>query len=143
MGKEQTGLAPPSASAVSGPADSETEAVAKAVRRRFSAEYKMRILQEADNCSSGEIGALLRREGLYWSHLTNWRRQREAGQLMGLRPKKRGPKPDPQAEEIKRLHRELERLQVRLQQAEAIIDAQHKPAQQFRPNSSSEGNETK
>ncbi len=143
MGKDQTGLAQPSASAASGPAEPETEAVVKPVRRRFSAEYKMGILQEADNCSSGEIGALLQREGLYWSHLTNWRRQREAGQLMGLGPRKRGPKPDPQAEEIKRLRHEMERLQVRLQQAEATIDALNKPEEPFDPNSSVEGNETK
>jgi transposase len=121
----------------------ETEVVAKAVRRRYSAEYKLRILQEADECSNGEIGALLRREGLYSSHLTTWRRQREAGQLKGLEPRKRGPKPDPQAEELKRLRHENERLRVRLQQAEAIIDAQKKLAQLFSPNASSEDNETK
>lgn len=114
----------PSNNPVSATAVAETEVVAKAVRRRFSAEYKLRILQEADKCSSGEIGALLRREGLYSSHLTTWRRQREAGQLRGLGPKQRGPKPDPQAEELKRLRHENERLRVRLQQAEAIIEAQ-------------------
>lgn len=121
----------------------DTEVVAKAVRRRFSAEYKLRILQEAEACSSGEIGALLRREGLYSSHLTTWRRQREAGQLAGLSPKKRGPKPDPQAEELKRLRKENERLQVRLQQAEAIIEAQKKLAQLFGPGSTSESDEPK
>ena len=119
----------------------DTEVVAKAVRRRFSAEYKLRILEEAEACSSGEIGALLRREGLYSSHLTTWRRQREAGQLAGLAPKKRGPKPDPQAEELKRLRKENERLQVRLQQAEAIIEAQKKLAQLFRLGSTSESDE--
>lgn len=121
----------------------DTEVVAKAVRRRFSAEYKLRILEEAEACSSGEIGALLRREGLYSSHLTTWRRQREAGQLAGLAPKKRGPKPDPQAEELKRLRKENERLQVRLQQAEAIIEAQKKLAQLFGLNSMSESDEPK
>jgi transposase-like protein len=121
----------------------DTEVVAKAVRRRFSAEYKLRILQEAEACSNGEIGALLRREGLYSSHLTTWRRQQEAGQLAGLSPKKRGPKPDPQAEELKRLRRENERLQVRLQQAEAIIEAQKKLAQLFGPGSTSESDEPK
>jgi transposase len=119
----------------------DTEVVAKAVRRRFSAEYKLRILEEAEACSSGEIGALLRREGLYSSHLTTWRRQREAGQLAGLAPKKRGPKPDPQAEELKRLRKENERLQVRLQQAEAIIEAQKKLAQLFGLGSTSESDE--
>ena len=119
----------------------DTEVVAKAVRRHFSAEYKLRILEEAEACSSGEIGALLRREGLYSSHLTTWRRQREAGQLAGLAPKKRGPKPDPQAEELKRLRRENERLQVRLQQTEAIIEAQKKLAQLFGLGSTSESDE--
>jgi transposase len=136
-------IATPSITSVSATAVAETEVVAKAVRRRFSAEYKLRILQEADECSNGEVGALLRREGLYSSHLTTWRRQREAGQLLGLEPRKRGPKPDPQAEEIKRLHRENERLQLRLQQAEAIIDAQKKLAQLFSQNTMSEDSERK
>lgn len=121
----------------------DTEVAAKAVRRRFSAVYKLRILEEAEACSSGEIGALLRREGLYSSHLTTWRRQREAGQLAGLAPKKRGPKPNPEAEELKRLHKENERLQVRLQQAEAIIEAQKKLSQLFGLGSMSESDEPK
>jgi transposase-like protein len=121
----------------------DIEVTAKAVRRRYSAEYKLRILEEAESCASGEIGALLRREGLYSSHLTTWRRQRAAGQLAGLAPKKRGPKPDPQAEELKRLRRENERLQVRLQQAEAIIEAQKKLAQLFGLGSMSESDEPK
>lgn len=120
-----------------------TEVAAKAVRRRFSAEYKLRILEEAAACSSGERGARLRREGLYSSHLTTWRRQREAGQLAGLAAKKRGPKPNPEAEELKRLRKENERLQVRLQQAEAIIEAQKKLAQLFGLSSTSESDEPK
>jgi transposase-like protein len=128
---------------VSAPAGADTEVVAKPVRRRFSAEYKLRILQAAQNCSSGELGALLRREGLYSSHLTIWRRQREAGQLAGLTPKKRGPKPDPQAAELARLQRENERLQTRLQQAEAIIDAQKKLTQLFNLSLPTEPNEPK
>jgi len=120
-----------------------TEVAAKAVRRRFSAEYKLRILEEAEACSSGELGARLRREGLYSSHLTTWRRQREAGQLAGLAAKKRGPKPNPEAEELKRLRKENERLQVRLQQAEAIIEAQKKLAQLFGLSSTSESDEPK
>jgi transposase-like protein len=68
----------------------DPEVVPKAKRRRFSAEYKLRILREADACSEpGEIGSLLRREGLYSSHLSNWRRQRQSGTLAGLKPKKR------------------------------------------------------
>jgi transposase-like protein len=121
----------------------DTEVVAKAVRRRFTAGYKLRILEEAEACSSGEIGALLRREGLYSSHLTTWRRQREAGQLAGLAPKRRGPKPNPEAEELKRLRKENERLQVRLQQAEAIIEAQKKLSQLFGLSSQSESDEPK
>jgi transposase len=121
----------------------ETEVAVKALRRRFSAEYKLRILEEAETCSSGEIGALLRREGLYSSHLTTWRHQREAGQLAGLAAKKRGPKPNREAEELKRLRKENERLQVRLQQAEAIIEAQKKLAQLFDLGSRSESNEPK
>jgi len=77
----------------------------------------------------GETGALLRREGLYSSHLTSWRRQRERGELDGLAPQKRGPKPDPQAVELARLQRENERLRERLSKAELIIDVQKKVAQ--------------
>lgn len=107
----------------------DTEVTAKAVRRQFSAAYKLRILQEAEVCSKGEVGALLRREGLYSSHLTTWRRQQAAGQLAGLTPRPRGPKPNPEAEELKKLRKENERLQRRLQQAEAIIEAQKKLSQ--------------
>jgi transposase-like protein len=107
-----------------------TEVVAKAKRRVYPAEYKLRILREVDACQAlGEIGALLRREGLYSSNLTSWRRQRERGELDGLSPQKRGPKPDPQAAELARLQRENERLQERLRRAELIIDVQKKVAQ--------------
>src|SRR3972149_2970137 len=78
------------------PAVPEVEVLAKASRRRFTAEYKRRILREADACTApGAIGALLRREGLYSSNLTTWRAQRERGELAGLTPKKRGPTPKP------------------------------------------------
>src|SRR2546427_5759452 len=70
----------------------EVEVLAKGERRRFTAEYKLEVLREADNCKqSGEIGALLRREGLYWSNLTNWRKQRERGELAGVTAERRGP----------------------------------------------------
>ena len=93
----------------------------KAQRRRFTAEYKRRILQEAEACTQpGEVGALLRREGLYSSHLTTWRRQRTRGELQGLTPAKRGRKADPQAAEIARLQRENERLKAQLERAELI-----------------------
>jgi transposase len=108
----------------------KTEVVAKAKRRQYTAEYKLRILREVDACQGhGEIGALLRREGVYSSNLTNWRRQRERGELEGLSPRKRGPKPDPQAVELARLKRENERLRERLRKAETIIDVQKKVAQ--------------
>jgi transposase len=100
------------------------------VRRRFTAEYKIRILREAERCTQpGQLGALLRREGLYASHLNTWRQQRDAGILAGLTPKRRGPKPppdDPLLVENRRLRCEIERLTVRLRQLEAIIEVQKK-----------------
>jgi transposase-like protein len=106
----------------------EPEVLPRAKRRQFSAEYKLRILEEADGCTKrGQIGALLRREGLYSSHLSKWRQQRALGQLEGLSPKKRGRKaPDPAEVELARLQRENERLRSRLEQAEIIIDVQKK-----------------
>jgi transposase-like protein len=105
------------------------EVAGKARRRRFSAEYKARILREADACAgSGQIGALLRREGLYSSHLTTWRRLRAQGVLKGLAAKKRGKKPtrDARDRELARLVRENERLRRKLKQAEAVIEVQKK-----------------
>ena len=104
----------------------------KAKRRTFSAEYKRRIVREADECSEhGQVGALLRREGLYSSHLTDWRRQQAAGQLSGSKTTKRGRKANQTAEqkENARLRRENERLRLQLTQAELIIDAQKKVAE--------------
>jgi transposase-like protein len=110
----------------------KTEVVAKAQRKRFTAAEKLRILREVDACQgSGEIGALLRREGIYSSYLTTWRRQRERGELDGLAPQKRGPKPNPEAIELAKLRRENARLQDRLERAEFIIDFQKKVAQMF------------
>lgn len=97
------------------------------IRRRFTATYKQRILEEAERCTQpGELGALLRREGLYASHLTRWRAERRAGQL---EPHKRGRKADPQAAELARLQRENQRLKAQLERAELIIDAQKKLCQ--------------
>jgi transposase-like protein len=108
----------------------DPEVVPRAKRRRFSAEYKLRILEEAEACSErGQIGSLLRREGLYSSHLTTWRQQREQGQLEALSPKKRGRKPsvdEALAKELAELKRENQRLENRLQQAETIIEVQKK-----------------
>jgi transposase-like protein len=108
----------------------DPQVVPKAERRRFSAEYKLRILVEADACSErGQIGALLRREGLYSSHLDKWRKQRAGGALEALGGQKRGRKPEPQAAEMARLQCENEQLRSRLQRAEHIIDVQKKLAQ--------------
>ncbi len=111
------------------PVRPDPEVVPKAERRKFTVEYKLRILAEADACTKpGQIGALLRREGLYRSHLDKWRKQRREGTLQALSPQKRGRKADLQAAEIARLRRENERLQKRLQDAETIIEFQKKLA---------------
>jgi len=111
---------------IAAPPEATSEVITRPVRRRFTAEYKLRILQEADRCAPGELGALLRREGLYSSNLSKWRWQRQAGQLAGLRPKKRGRKVDARAQELARLERERSRLQAQLERAELIIEAQKK-----------------
>ena len=102
----------------------------KPVRRRFTAEYKLCVLREADRATGpGQLGALLRREGLYSSHLTTWRKQREDGTLAGLTPKRRGRKANPDAAliaENERLRRRTERLAEKLRRAEAIIEVQKK-----------------
>ena len=109
---------------------SDPEVVPRAKRRRFSAEYKLRILEEVEVCGEhGQIGSLLRREGLYSSHLTTWRHQRKQGQLEGLSPKNRGRKPsvdEALAKELAELKRDNQRLENRLQQAETIIEVQKK-----------------
>lgn len=107
----------------------DPEVAATAKRRRFSAEYKRSILAQVESCrEQGDIGAVLRREGLYSSHLSKWRQQREEGALAGLTGKKRGRKPstNPLAEQNRRLQAENTRLTRRLQQAETIIDVQKK-----------------
>jgi transposase len=113
-------------------ATTEVEVVAKAERRRFTAEYKRRIVREADRCTKpGEIGALLRREGLYSSLLTTWRGARDRGELEGLAPKKRGPKvvpPDPRDKKLGEQEREITRWKQRAERAEALVDVQKKVA---------------
>lgn len=107
-----------------------TEVVTRAARRRYTAEYKLRILREVEACKgTGEIGALLRREGLYSSNLTKWRGQRARGELEGLAAQRRGPKEDPQAVENARLKRENERLREELRKAQLIIEVQKKVSQ--------------
>lgn len=113
-----------------GQAMPKTEVVVKPKRKQYSASERLRILRAADACQgSGELGALLRKEGIYSSYLTTWRRQRERGELEGLAPQKRGPKTDPQALELVRLQRENERLKEKLHQAEIIIEIQKKVSQ--------------
>jgi len=111
----------------------DPEVPEKARRRRFSAEYKLRVLQKADACTEpGEIGALLRREGLYSSNLAAWRRQREEGSIQGLTPRKRGRKTQPKnplSKKVTELERENARLKQRLKQAETIIEVQKKVSQ--------------
>jgi transposase len=107
-----------------------SEVLEKPLRRRFTAAYKLRILKEVDALTdSGQIGALLRREGLYSSHLTTWRRQREAGTIQALQPQKRGRRGrrrDPVVQENEQLRRVNDRLTRRLKKAEAIIEIQKK-----------------
>ncbi len=112
-----------------------TEVKPKAKRRRFTAEYKRRILAEADACTKlGELGALLRREGLYSSHLSSWRGQRDRGELAGLSPKKRGPKvkaKNPLEKRVRELEREVIKLRKRAKRAEGLVEVQKKVAELF------------
>ena len=112
-----------------------TEVSSKAHRRRFSVAEKTRILREADACANekGAIAALLRREGLYSSHLTSWRRQRDAGQF-GSRARKRGPvpmPPDPRDKQIVELERRARRAEARADRAERMVALQKKVAELF------------
>ena len=108
----------------------ETEVVAKAKRRKFTARYKREIVRQADAATKpGEIGALLRREGLYASHLTKWREALELRGSEGLAPKKRGPKTvpvDPRDEELATLRRQIAKLQSRAERAELLVEIQKK-----------------
>lgn len=111
----------------------ETEVVAKAARRRFTASEKLRVLREADRCTKpGELSALLRREGLYSSHLSAWRAARKGGELAGLTPRPRGPKAkpvDPRDKKLVEQARVISRLEARLERAEGLIELQKKVAQ--------------
>ena len=113
-----------------GTPSSEVEVTSKPVRRRFKAAYKLRILREADaSRGSGEVGALLRREGLHSSSLTQWRKQRDRGELEGLSEKKRGPEPkekNPLADKVTVLERENVRLRRRAERAEGLVALQKK-----------------
>ena len=113
-----------------------TEVKPKATRRRFTAEYKRRILAEADACTKpGELGALLRRERLYSSHLSSWRAQRDRGEHAGLSPRKRGPKAkakNPLEKRVRELERENAKLRKRAKRAEGLVEVQKKVAELFR-----------
>lgn len=123
----------------------DPEVTAKPTRRKLTAEYKLRILAEADACTTpGEIGALLRREGLYSSYLSRWRRARDRGMLGALRPQKRGPKPKPQnplAKRVAELERENKKLRKKLQAAETIIEVQKKVSGLLGTGPEAEGSE--
>ena len=109
---------------------SDSEVVPRARRRRFTNADKRRILQAADRCTQpGEVGALMRREGVYSSSLSTWRRQRETADLAALAPQKRGPKADParvDAQHIAQLTRERDQLRVELNKAQLVIEVQKK-----------------
>ena len=124
------------ATGVAGPVGSsrevspDPEVPAKVQRRQFTAEYRRRILKEADACKKhGALGALLRREGLYSSHLVNWRRQRDRGELVAGRARKRGPVPKAVDPKLRQLEVENRRLQRKLARAETIITLQKKVAE--------------
>ena len=126
----------------------DPEVPEKRPRRKFTAKYKLRVLQEAENCTvPGEVGALLRREGLYSSNLTAWRKQKEQGILQGVTPKKRGRKSkekNPLAQRVAELERANRKLQNKLKKAEIIIDVQKKISQILQTDDpdESEGNES-
>jgi transposase-like protein len=127
--RRATGIAFSGAAAAAVPEPLDPEVPAKATRRKFTAQYKLDILAQAERCENGEVGALLRREGLYSSHLTTWRQQREEGALAALGPRKRGRKPqvlDTQSQRLETLERENAQLRARLAQAEIIIEVQKK-----------------
>jgi transposase-like protein len=108
----------------------DPEVAERAKRRRFTAEYKLRILREADACKGdGDLGALLRREGLYSSHLSTWRRQRDEIAKAGLKARKRGPKSKAVDPRVKQLERENARLKRRLERVELMLTIQKKASE--------------
>jgi transposase-like protein len=114
------------------PAPPSTEVTERPIRRQFTAAYKLSIVQEADRCTEfGQIGAMLRREGLYHSHLDKWRKLRASGDLESLTPRKRGPKsvaPNLLSKEIEQLRRENAKLEKKLKKAQLVIEFQKKVA---------------
>ena len=128
--EEKNTAPPPLEGKRSAAAPPDSEVVDKPIRRRFTSEYKLRIVEEADRCTKpGDVGRLLRREGLYTSHLTSWRKARRTGSLKAL-SKKRGRKAErnPLEEKVRKLEREKARLEKELHKAHLIIDVQGKVA---------------
>ena len=132
LGVEERSDETPSAGAFAPPGFADPEVVAKPKRRRFTAEYRLRIVEEAEQCREpGGIGRLLRREGLYSSHLTKWREAHRDGALHGLRSKKRGVKPkmsNPLEPKVRELEAKIARLEKDLHTAHTILDVQEKVA---------------
>ncbi len=132
LGVEERSDEVPSAGAGIRPAPVDPEVVAKPKRRRFTAEYRLRIVEEADQCTQpGDVGRLLRREGLYSSHLTKWREAHRNGALDGLRSKKRGVKSkatNPLEPKVRELEAKVARLEKDLHTAHTILDVQEKVA---------------
>lgn len=132
LGVEERSDETPRAGGVARPVPPDPEVVAKPTRRQFTAEYRLRILEEADCCTEpGEVGRLLRREGLYSSHLTAWRKARRKGALQGLSSKKRGAKPserNPLDAKVRALEAKVARLEKELHTAHTILDVQGKVA---------------
>ena len=129
MSKINQEVPPSSESAIGSSARPDPEVTSTAHRRRFSAKYKLQILQEFDRCTQrGEIGALLRREGLYSSQLFNWKRQREQGQLSGLSHKRgrKGRVKDSREQRVAELEKENRRLQRKFERVEVVIEVQKK-----------------
>ena len=138
LGVEERSDEAPRAGGAVAPRAPDPEVVAKPTRRRFSAEYRLRILEEADRCTQpGEIGRLLRREGLYSAHLSVWRKARRNGSLKALTPKKRGAKPaesNPLSGKVRQLEAKVTRLEKELATAHTIIDVQGNAPRPPRPS---------
>lgn len=132
LGVEERSDEAPRAEAKQARGAPDPEVVAKPTRRQFTAEYRLRILEEADRCTRpGEVGRLLRREGLYSSHLSAWRKARRDGSLRGLTPKKRGAKPaesNPLSPKVRQLEAKVARLEKELATAHTILEVQGKVA---------------
>ena len=132
LGVEERRDEAPSEGASTLPTRPDPEVVAKPKRRRFTAEYRLRILEAADRCTEpGEVGRLLRQEGLYSSHLAAWRKARRHGALRGLSSKRRGAKPkanNPLEPRVRELEAEVARLETELHKAHTILDVQGKVA---------------